>query len=423
MAGLIPLMLGSGSRTSFLGPSPSSQPTQKRQSMAGPPISTSPTTLTPFGRPKLAKRLSLPLPVSIPVLPYTKAEWRKTIAEIKRKYFSKRYRACSTTCVEILDNIKDVSQVEPVYLIYLHFYAATSMEICARPLPSTAALRANLLQQARVHFDKASALINTAEESVLRRFRPGSVSSSRGSSCHSPSGSVSSRAWTPDDTRVSTPTESVYSFDDLSPRSPQSPPPKRVKKVSFSLPKEASLHIVAEPIIRPDSPTLGFDFGFFQSGPPQHTLPELPVKFHEIEMPLHRMPEDNILKAPLNTVEEEEDDHDAMNGNSNRNSTLLVSRSVDRCCEHLSSLRSQLALHSTTLDQLLCQQSELSSSSSPKSEAAPAKPADRRSTAEQARALDRQARIERLRRCGWQRKRFDASRYEVLCEAVIAELE
>lgn len=41
---------------------------------------------------------------------------------------------------------------------------------------------------------------------------------------------------------------------------------------------------------------------------------------------------------------------------------------------------------------------------------------------EELRMLDRQARIEKLRQNGWQRKRFDASRYERLCNDVLAEL-
>jgi hypothetical protein len=35
---------------------------------------------------------------------------------------------------------------------------------------------------------------------------------------------------------------------------------------------------------------------------------------------------------------------------------------------------------------------------------------------------DKQARIERLRRCGWQRKRFDPRKYEELRDSVMAEL-
>jgi hypothetical protein len=386
----------------------------------------------------LHKRSSLPAPVPIPVLPYTQAEWRKTIGEVKRKYFSKRYRACSAQCLEVLDGIKDVSQVEPAYLIYLHFYAATSMEICARPLPSTSALRTSLLQQARTHFDQASALINAAEESVLRRFRPGSVSSSRASSCHSPSGSVSSRAWTPD-TRVSSPTNSVCSFDEFLVKSPQSPP-KRTKKVSFSLPKEAPLYIPAEPIIRPDSPTLGFDDVFFQPTAARRDLPETvqpPSKFQEIELPLQTIPEDQPEEQP--TAEEEEEaqqrfvqhqqqQHQHQHGEEEEDTEItdMLPPSLTRCCEHLASLRAQLARHSTSLHRQLLLTTQPPSIPDTTAAAGEATTTSTTTTvrtgSEKARALDRQARIERLRKNGWRRKRFDAARYEELCEAVLSEL-
>ncbi|KAH6853667.1 hypothetical protein B0I37DRAFT_12626 [Chaetomium sp. MPI-CAGE-AT-0009] len=450
MGGLIPLMLASGSRTSsrpssrtsYIAPSPS-QPSFRRQSTGGSAFSTSPTIPTYAVRPKPSKRLSLPTPAPIPVLPYTKAEWRKTIAEVKRKYFGKRYRACSARCIEVLEGIKDTSQVEPVYLIYLHFYAATSLEICARPLPSTAPLRATLLQQARTHFERASVLINAAEESVLRKFRPGSVGSSRGSSCHSPSSSISSRAWTPD-TAVSSPTDSVYSMDDRIPKSPRSHP-RHSKKVSFSLPQNEPLHIpTSEPIIRPDSPTLGFDDGFYHScisspTPPEDLYPPAPFKFQEIEMPLPTIPEH---RQEEEEAEEEEralendtsadDDADA-DDEYDPKAAYQVARSVDRCCEHLAHLRAQLARHSTSLDQLLLLTQTRSScpngnntndpaTKATKATTTPAAP-ERPPRGSEARAQDRQARVERLRKTGWQRRRFDATPYEALCEAVLAELE
>ncbi|KAK4136487.1 hypothetical protein BT67DRAFT_432337 [Trichocladium antarcticum] len=413
MAGLIPLMLASSSRTS---PTTPHQPSLRRQSTSG---FTGSTTQTQAARPKFPKRLSLPTPVASPVLPYTQADWKKTVSQVKRQYFGKRYRACSAKCLEILDGVKDDSQVDPVYLIYLHFYAATSMEICARPLPSTSALRTSLLQQARTHFDQAASLINSAEESVLKKIRrPGSVSSSRASSCHSPSGSVSSRAWTPD-LSLSSPTDSVCSFDNLSPKSP--PPTKRVKKVSFSLPKEESFHISAEPFIRPDSPTLGFDDFYFQVGAARQDLPDLPPppppKYHEIELPLQTIAEceceDDESESDHATASDTEEDEAAP-------PPFHIARSVDRCCEHLSGLRSQLARHSTSLEELLSAANKLSLADATRS--ARARSISNGSSAEEARALDRQARIVRLRSIGWQRKRFDPRRYEELCEAVMAEL-
>ncbi|KAK4226955.1 hypothetical protein QBC38DRAFT_212764 [Podospora fimiseda] len=398
--GLIPLMLASSATTSstkspssinnrYSCPPPSRTPDLRRQS-------------TPNGlsfqfqpsRPRPTKRFSLPTPAALPMVPYSPAEWKKAIGEIKRMHFSRRYRACSVRCIEILDSIKDRSQVEPVYLIYLHFYAATSKEMCARPLPANSPLRTHFLQEARNHFDRAATLINAAEESVLSKFRPGSVNSSRGSSCHSPSGSISSRSWTPD-SRMSSPTTSVCSFDDLSGRLNS---PKRVKKVSFSLPKEETIQIpepihFSEPYIRPDSPTLGID-EYLQAGIAKQELPELPVpqsplKFQEVEWPLHTIPE--CEEEDMLELSSEEDDE----------SSYMIARSVDRCCEHLSGLRTQLVRHAASLDESL----------SPTA-----------ASTEATQFMDKATRIERLRKIGWQRKRFDPRRYEELCEAVIAEL-
>lgn len=53
------------------------------------------------------KHSSQPNLPTLPVLPYTPAEWKRTMAEIKRHHVGKRFRACSSRCVEILDNLKD----------------------------------------------------------------------------------------------------------------------------------------------------------------------------------------------------------------------------------------------------------------------------------------------------------------------------
>ncbi|KAL2022703.1 hypothetical protein VTK56DRAFT_4784 [Thermocarpiscus australiensis] len=401
MAGLIPLMLASSTRTSCTAPSPSPP---RRQSTS------SSMTQAQAARPRLSKRFSIPAPAPLPMLPYTPADWKRTIAEIKKEYFSKRYRACSARCIEILNGIRHTSQVEPVYLIYLHFYAATSIEICARPLPFSSALRTSLLQQARTHFDQAASLIDAAQESVIKKVRSCSVTSSRSSSCHSPSGSISSRAWTPD-TRLTSPTDSVYSYEDFSAKSQFSS--KRVKKVSFPLPREEAPRI-AEPIIRPDSPTLGFDDRYFPACGPQQEFPDSdePSKFQEIELPLQTTTDgesNSASEQAASEAQQQEDDDEKV---------YQAARSADRCCEHLSSLRAQLARHSASLDELLAARPD------PASTAETLRSADRTGCSpEVVRALERKARIDRLRKNGWQRKRFDARRYEELCEAVLSELE
>ncbi|KAL2263243.1 hypothetical protein VTK26DRAFT_7662 [Humicola hyalothermophila] len=318
--------------------------------------------------------------------------------------------------------------------------------MCGRSLPFNSPLRTSLLQQARTHFDRAASLISAAEESVAKRVRSCSAISSRASSCHSPSSSISSRAWTPD-TVASSPTNSILSFEDLpTPKSPQSfqPSSKRAKKVSFSLPpQKPPFHFeIPEPLIRPDSPTLGFDDSYFQAGLARRELPELPTvqsppKFREVELPLPLQPIPEFDTLPSSSVDEPTD----------HESAYQAARSADRACEHLADLRTQVLRYVANLDELLLSSSlsglsltpssskpqppparrangKTATSSSPPSPRYAAAHTRSRSNPEQGSraAADRQARIERLRSSGWQRKRFDAKRYEELRETVMAEL-
>jgi len=369
-------------------------------------------------RPKPSKRLSLPVPAALPVLPLTRSDWKRAIGEIKRLHMGRKYRACASRCNEILDNIKDKSVVEPVFLIYLHFYAATSMEMSARPQPLASSLRTSLLLQARAHFDSAASLITAAEESVIKKRRPSSISSLRSSSCHTPSDSISSGNWTPD-TPMSSPTNSISSLSDLSITA--NSPKKRVKKVSFSLPKDHHFQIPS-PIIRPDSPTLGFDDEYFHAGTARQELPQLPIPkpkfFQEVEIPLQPVPE-----LPLQTVPEIPETESIEQLFSSMHENFLLTRSVNRYCDHLSALRTQLARHSANVEEMLSSRGGPQSSSLSDSLAAKSGSGRHSAMAESdVRALDLQARIERLRKNGWQRKRFDARRYEELCETVLSEI-
>lgn len=98
MAGLIPLLLkpaaGMSNRTSVAF-QPSSH---SRQASTGS---------IPNSRPKAMRRLSQPAPTSLPALPYTVAEWRRAILEIKRLHLNRKYRACSTRCSEILESLRN----------------------------------------------------------------------------------------------------------------------------------------------------------------------------------------------------------------------------------------------------------------------------------------------------------------------------
>ncbi|KAL8376146.1 hypothetical protein RB595_007316 [Gaeumannomyces hyphopodioides] len=478
MAGLIPLRLQpapspTGRRSSAMFPSPTSpraqqdaqppqqpeQPEQKElpQRPASPPPPRRPShgrhssmsSFSPAPQPsaimlspppktsRAMKHVSQPNLPSLPVLPYTPVEWKRTMAEIKRHHVGKRFRACSSRCVEILDNLKDSSTVEPAHLIYLHFYAANSLEMRARPFPMGTLARGQLLTQARKHYDEAAALILAAEFSVTSRTRSGSACASglftmTTSSLHSPSGSVSSGTWSTPTTN-SSPTNSVCSFDDmLSKSSSLAPSPrcsalastprsaKAKKTVSFSLPKEETFKFPTEPVIRPDSPTLGFDDAYFSAPITKQELPELPrgpAVVHIISEP----EEEREYRRIIGRQDEYEYDQaffiDPLDDDDYDRSTA---RSVYRYCETLSVLRAQIASHSHNLDELMGLPCKATEAASPVSPALSCGSLD--SASEEMLALDRQARIERLRRQGWQRKRFDASRYERLCNDVLAEL-
>lgn len=129
-------------------------------------------------------------------------------------------------------------------------------------------------------------------------------------------------------------------------------------------------------------------------------------------------------------------------------------RSLARYCATLSSLRTQVSSHMAALDELLRHDMRLqqqllqnNSDSTVSNDAAPvAKTSlNRRSLhsqnvnrhrsgsslsfasnnsgdKEEEKSKDRQARIDKLRMNGWNRKRFDATRYEVLCDVVMSEL-
>ncbi|KAI0974232.1 hypothetical protein F4678DRAFT_368253 [Xylaria arbuscula] len=226
-----------------------------------------------------------PAPVATPI---NTLEWKNTIDEVKRKYIARKYRSCSMQCCEILDSLKDTSAIEPLHLIYLHFYAASSFEWCARPISSSSTYRAELLRSAQTHYAEAEVLIAAMAWNVTERARSPSPDS--------PSFSASSRAPDLSSTASSSPRTSVFLLD-------EEPPAKAVrkaharskKKVSFSsLPQ--FFEFKPEPYIRPDSPTLGWDDPFFMS-PPHEMDAAFPISPKKQSIPA------SIFKASLDGKE------------------------------------------------------------------------------------------------------------------------
>ena len=311
--------------------------------------------------------------------PRSSAEWKAALGTIKREYMNRRFRQCSLRCQEILDNKSQLVSSEPrattsgvqlpqantvqttahpVHLVYLRFYAATSLEMQGRAMHHSSPHRANFLKQAYEHYAAASELAKRADE---RMARPGSSESSE--DFYSAASGLSSAA----STRMSSPTPSAVSVADSVPKK---------KKVAF---REDP---VAEPIIRPDSPTLGFDEWLGRSSP-EPVLPESILK--------------KAVVAPEPEPQETVVDVDP----------FFHARAVHRYCDILDSIRRQISSHMTTLDIEIaaCRIPTTSTASNP-----------------ELRSLDLRARIERLRAAGWRRPRFDVHRYEQLREDAMADM-
>ncbi|RYP42939.1 hypothetical protein DL770_011981 [Monosporascus sp. CRB-9-2] len=287
-------------------------------------MSPAPVPPSPRSSPKHRRQCSLSTPRSprqpsprtqsmLPQQPFTATDWRRAVNEAKSKYLGLKYRACWTSCCVLLDSIERAERQdaspEPVYRIYLHFYAASSFDMGARALPASDPFRAQLLRDARTHYDRAAVLIEAAEK-VQKGYavsasapaplnpHPNRNSSSHSNSnfvpnassfLHSPTFSASGSS---QDSTTSTASEAASSprtslcssldgessssskpaenqqRNQQSVAAPPAKPTKRTKKVSFSgLPELPGIDIqkanaswrTADPYVRPDSPTLGWE--------------------------------------------------------------------------------------------------------------------------------------------------------------------
>ncbi|KAF4490497.1 hypothetical protein FAGAP_10724 [Fusarium agapanthi] len=341
------------------------------------------------------------------VLPYTSTEWAKVISDVKREYLNRRYRPCATRCSGILDNLKDFSIVEPAYLIYLHFYAANSQEMLARALHQAAPARTTLLNQARDHYQRASTLINAADSTVgpaLLRRPSGTTTTLP--SLHSADSSMSSyvsSTWT--SSHSVSPASSISSIQSV-------PTSKRKKKrVTFS-------DVPVELLERPDSPTLGL--GSFL-GPARSTSPEISGgDSFAVPAPLR-----SLTQAPRSILTPRSAQNEVSPSTDAELDPFRHARSVHRYSALLTSLQRQVFRHLNFIETELGQQH-----TTPPYEDTPPSPTTVNTVtstsatpnADKTRSPELQARIERLRAKGWERKRFDARRYAELRESASADM-
>lgn len=288
--------------------------------------------------------------------------------------------------------------MERAYIIFLHFYAASALDMQVRSLHHSSTHRSKLLQQARVHYRRASDLARAEDEAMAVLPSPSPTPAPRSpsslASLHSPAGSISSASTV--STRTSSPSPSMPNLN-------ATLTPKRKKRVQFCVPP------VAEPAIRPDSPTLGFDEWLGRSSPDLINAADPDLVRHAVEEPptLVLNPERPVpgLEQRQN-AERRESQHDAPAEELNEG-PFHRTRSLDRYCSLLSGIRGQIASHLSALeDDIAAAQT-------------PAPPAPRN---DEMKAMQLRARIERLRAEGWPRRRLDARRYEALRENAMADM-
>ncbi|KAK7432702.1 hypothetical protein QQZ08_000561 [Neonectria magnoliae] len=335
---------------------------------------TNTTTTTSTESPR---RFPQNFPGPLPILPYTAAEWTTAIQDVKREYINQHYRPCATRCNEILDNLRDASVIQPAYIIYLHFYAASAQEMMAHGLHNASSARVAFLHEAQDHYQKASYLIASADASMTQSLQRQSVLCDFGDSPSSILSFPASAFWSPSViSRASSRASSVSS---------QGAPDPQFKAAG----DQASFNAASDDgdvLIRPDSPTLGLpswgDNSFkdlLDAMPSPSTSPG-----RESESP------------PLPALPERTSDY---------------VHSAFRYAGLLAGLQRQITRHLSFIEM------DLEAARNP-----PPTAANLGLLHHEHRALDLQARVEKLRAGGWQRRRFDTQRYEDLRESAMADM-
>ncbi|PTB81554.1 hypothetical protein M440DRAFT_1387945 [Trichoderma longibrachiatum ATCC 18648] len=343
---------------------------------------------------------SRPVP-STPSTPSTPEQWKRALGDVKRDFVNRRYRQCSLRCHELLGDMTDSNKPEIACLIYIRFYAASALEMQVRSLQPNSPYRTKLLYQARDHYRIAAHLIR--EDEAAKR-RPSSRSPPSLTSLHTPYGSDASISTV--STRTSSSSLSISSLDSCLKRHNSRPKPK--KRVAFcDVPSyepspEPSYESSYEPIVRPDSPTLGFDddWGVHQPSPEPLALYSQPLRSSS-GRPQFPLP------SPTNSEFSVVQDDDTYYDTPSAADSFLHARSVHHYCTVLSGLQRQIASHLEWLER------DITAAENPKNMPV---------LSEEMRALELQTRIERLRANGWKRQRFDFRKYEALRENALADI-
>ena len=294
-----------------------------------------------------------------------------------------------------------------------------------RNLHHASPARLGLFKEAQTHYHAASKLVSS-EEHIVSNLTILSLSPSStmmDSPQHSPTFSHHSHS-----TRLSSPCPSEEPLE----KDQKDNDEKIVKQVRFededtcmaessttepkdiSLPKaesEADEDLDGATFSRPDSPTLGFDDWLGRSSPdlivpPLQPLTPTSPEVAEIEVaqPEQEQPEQSEIKVE---EDEEEDLSSSLFSTLSQKDPYELCASVHRYRDILASLQEQITSHQSFIEK------EIASSQNPNRYFSEGNEAVRK--------MELQARIERLKANGWNRKRFDVAKYEALRERALAD--
>ncbi|KAF7931873.1 uncharacterized protein EAE98_004609 [Botrytis deweyae] len=353
------------------------------------------------------------------VFPYTLDDWKVIMDEVKKLYLTRQYEQCAAQCTKVLNSITDPYRVHPLHSLFLSFYCATCLEITASELTNNSPEKLLLLRDSLSYFQKAEEYITYADIPIQNNdLSPSNRSSSTSStsSARSSVDSVFSSTSFPSTIDRLSPAFSSYSFescdDDKTPRhsrtfsessmastqstqstdtttTPNRPAPLRIKKkVSFS----------------PALPTLISDQSLDNDSSTFETIPR--------PIPSPITPSRPIISSKYQSPSPDYPSHN----------THLTSYNLN-----LSSITTQLTYHITHISNLIDNiQNIRKSRRSNQPSFAPSlfNSPDGLSNEDRA-EMERQdirARIEKMRSGGWEKKRWDGSRYAALRQEVDNEL-
>ncbi|KAI9840242.1 MAG: hypothetical protein M1837_001825 [Sclerophora amabilis] len=292
-----------------------------------------------------------------PRFPYRFSEWKDALLDVKVLYIKSQYRQCATRSEQLIDGAG--SRLHQVHAIYLHFYAATSLETTADSIHPLSTNKLPLLETAKMHYLIAGSMLPAP---IVPQASPPP----------SPASTLTIETAFP-----STPRRSFSTASEDSPITPSFVS----SSTCFSFPPSEDEILKPSPLrIRKTNSVSA------SSSPIYETLTPAPLQPRKTSTP---------SLPPQETY-----------CGSDRYSTNLQALST-QITVHLSNLNSTIAR--TVEDQTARRVKHF---------------ADLRNARfdEDLRAMDRQARIGRLREQGWCRERFNPGKYQDLARTALGEL-